>query len=192
MTIHEPATLATDYLLALAAAIFAWRLGRAHRFWSYGFWFTALGSLLGGTYHGFSQSQALWKATVFAIGIASFFFLFAVSRAMHAVAFVKLVVYGSWMIFHDAFVWVIVDYGVAFVLIAITLAMQRSGATKWILASLAASIAGAVVQTTQFALHRHFNHNDLYHLIQLLSLWLLYRGARLTTSATVQPTIQPR
>ncbi len=25
--------------------------------------------------------------------------------------------------------------------------------------------------------HVHFNENDLYHLIQIASLWFLYRGA---------------
>ena len=43
---------------------------------------------------------------------------------------------------------------------------------------VAVSFAGAAAQMSGFALHRHFNHNDLYHVIQMLGLWLLFRGAR--------------
>jgi hypothetical protein len=37
-------------------------------------------------------------------------------------------------------------------------------------------VAAALVQRSGFALHRHFNHNDLYHVVQMLGTWLLYRG----------------
>ena len=76
MNLHEPTTLATDYLLFLASLVFAVRLWRVFRPWSFAFFFTALGSLFGGTYHGFLHmltpfaAEAIWKATVFAIGLA--------------------------------------------------------------------------------------------------------------------------
>ena len=38
--------------------------------------------------------------------------------------------------------------------------------------------AGAMVQASGFRLHEHFNHNDLYHVIQMVALVLLYRGAK--------------
>ena len=51
---------------------------------------------------------------------------------------------------------------------------------KWngaILAGVALSIVGALVQASGFTLHEHFNHNDLYHVIQTVAVILLYRGA---------------
>jgi hypothetical protein len=54
---------------------------------------------------------------------------------------------------------------------------DRPGAT-WILAGLGVSVAAALVQRSGFALHPHFNHNDLYHVVQMLGTWLLYRGGR--------------
>lgn len=36
----------------------------------------------------------------------------------------------------------------------------------------------ASVQASGFALHRHFNHNDLYHVIQIAAMVLLFVGAR--------------
>jgi hypothetical protein len=38
------------------------------------------------------------------------------------------------------------------------------------------------VQMSGFALHRHFNHNDLYHVIQIVALWLLHLGGVRWTS----------
>jgi hypothetical protein len=32
-------------------------------------------------------------------------------------------------------------------------------------------------------LHRHFNHNDLYHVIQVAAMLLFYRGARRLTDS---------
>jgi hypothetical protein len=33
-------------------------------------------------------------------------------------------------------------------------------------------------QASGFALHRHFNHNDLYHVIQIAALLFCYLGVR--------------
>lgn len=173
MTVHEPMTLATDYLLTIAAAIFAWRLWRVNRMWALAFVCTGLGSFFGGTYHGLWQSAWLWKPTVLSIGFASFFLL---APYFPRVAVVKLVAYTSWMIVHDAFLWVIVDYGITLLLVGVIQALRRGPATKWILGSIVLSVIGAVVQQTRFTLHPHFNFNDLYHVIQLVALWMLYRG----------------
>lgn len=191
MTVHEPMTLATDYLLAVAAAAFAARLWRAHRLWALAFAFTSLGSFLGGTYHGLYEDAALWKAVVFSIGIASFFLLAGSGRAFAAIATIKLVAYCSWMISHDGFEWVIADYGVTLLLVGIAALLRRDGSASWIWGSIALSVAGALVQRSGLTLHRHFNHNDLYHVIQLVALWLLYRGGTATTSTTVPPTTPP-
>src|SRR4029077_3580882 len=57
--ISEPVTLATDYLLAAAAALMALRVLRtaggqdARRWWGVAFIALALGAALGGTHHGF-------------------------------------------------------------------------------------------------------------------------------------------
>jgi sugar phosphate permease len=52
-------------------------------------------------------------------------------------------------------------------------------ATKWLLAGLAATLVGLVVQQSNFQLHRHFNHNDISHVIQMGALSFFYLGARL-------------
>jgi hypothetical protein len=177
MTINEPLTLITDYILSLASLVFGvllWR--RNNRLWALGFFFTALGSFLGGTYHGFG-GMAVWIATVYAIGIASLLFLWPFQRV---VAIFLFIVYAAWMTVHYAdFKWVIADYGITMLLLTFLL---RS---KWMTAFLLVSIAGAVVQQMPIPFH-----NDIYHAIQLFGLWLLYR-AGLTMTATGRSTNQP-
>jgi hypothetical protein len=198
MTIHEPMTLATDYLLTIAAAVFAMRLWRTNRQWALAFLFTAAGSFFGGTYHGFGPvvgvltAAVLWKLTVFSIGLASFFLVLGSGRALLLVALVKLIVYMSWMTVHSDFVWVVIDYGIALLIVGVVQLVRRGPSTPWVIGSIVVSVLAALVQMSRLTLHQHFNHNDLYHLIQLVALWLLYHGGKLTNPSTAPPTIPPR
>lgn len=185
--IAEPMTLATDYLLAGVTAWLAWQLPRtfrSQRWWAIAFAALAVGAFLGGTWHGFLQSDALWKATVLTVGVASFAMLAGsvyattsgIARQVLLVfAFLKLVVYCGWMLKRDEFIFVVLDSGVAFAAVAALHLWRFNG---WILAGVAVSVAAALVQASGFDLHRHFNHNDLYHVIQIGAMVLLYRGAR--------------
>jgi hypothetical protein len=157
----------------------------------------AAGAFFGGTAHGFvewldgPERALVWKATTYSIGLASFFLLTAtgagalpckISRVLMVVAAVKLAVYLWWMGSHDEFRYVIFDYGPSMlvVLAGHLWAWRSRGAdwAKWIVAGVLVSFAGAGVQMSGFALHQHFNHNDLYHVIQMFGLWLFWRGAR--------------
>jgi hypothetical protein len=197
MNVAEPMTLATDYLLTVAAAIFAVRLWRTNPFWARAFLFTAAGSFFGGTHHGFAPvlipwvAFLMWKLTIFSIGLASFFLLAGSGRKLAVFAVVKFVVYATWMITHDQFVWVIADYGVTLLIVGIVQLVRRRPSTPWVIGSIVVSVIGALVQQSGFTLHRHFNHNDLYHVIQLAALWLLYRGGALMNPSTVPPTTRP-
>ncbi len=197
MTIHEPMTLATDYLLTIAAAVFAIRLWRTNRHWALAFLFTATGSFFGGTYHGFGPvlhvltTIVLWKLTVYSIGLASFFLVLGSGRNLLLVALVKLIVYMSWMTAHSDFLWVIIDYGIALLIVAVVQLVQRGPSTRWVIGSIVVSVIGALVQMSGLRLHEHFNHNDLYHVIQFVALWLLYRAGKLTNPSTARPTIRP-
>jgi hypothetical protein len=77
------------------------------------------------------------------------------------------------MLFHDEFVWVVADTGSALAIVAALHLWKYDG---WMLAGVAVSVAAALVQASGFALHRHFNHNDLYHVIQAGAMLLFYRG----------------
>ena len=86
VTISEPMTLVTDYVLGTLAGACAIlllthnRTLRQHcvRLWGCALIGTALASYLGGTYHGFQHmfsvpvAGVLWTATTLAMGVASF------------------------------------------------------------------------------------------------------------------------
>lgn len=158
------------------------RLWRFSRYWALAFLALALAAFLGGTWHGLLRSDLLWKATLLAVGVASFGMVAGsaqratrglVRSGLTIFAALKLLVYASWMLFHNDFIWVIVDTGSA---LAIVGALHLWRFNGWMLAGVGASLAAALVQASGFALHRHFNHNDLYHVVQIAAMLLFYRG----------------
>src|SRR5438067_3917169 len=54
---------------------------------------------------------------------------------------------------------------------------QEDGTVKWITAGVLVTIAGLAVQRTGFRSHMDFNHNDIFHVIQIGAFYLLFRGA---------------
>jgi hypothetical protein len=195
VSISEPVTLVTDYLLAGVTAwlcLLLWKqreLQRSRHGWTVAFGALALAAFLGGTWHGIVQSQLLWKATTLAVGVASFAMLagsaFAVASgaprmALLVLASVKLFVYATVMLLRNEFIFVVIDTGVAFTLVG-ALHLWRFNA--WIVAGVAVSVLAALVQAGGFAPHRYFNHNDLYHVIQIAAMFLFYRGARRLTDS---------
>lgn len=206
MSLAEPMTMATDYLVAVCAAAWGVRLARRARaagqravgWWAVAFAAVALMALVGGTYHGFgpqlgaSIARGLWRVTVLAAGPVGFAVLAAsfyswlggpVRTWLMVAAGAKLALYLGWMAAHDDYLWVILDYGSSMlVALAVHVAIwvrQRQSTAVWICAGILVSIAAAVVQASGLSLHRQFDHNVLYHLIQLAGLYLFYRGALL-------------
>ena len=199
--IAEPTTMLTDYALAGVAAWLAWSLARvrdgqrSRALWALAFAALALAAALGGTWHGFAPSfpaiavLLVWKATMLCAGIASFGMLAGSAicatagnarKALVAIAAAKLAVYSGWVVGHSEYIYVIADTGTAFVLVAALhlWSAARDRASRWILAGIGVSVLAAGVQASGFALHRNFNHNDLYHVIQIAAMILLYAGAR--------------
>ena len=152
MTISEPTTLITDYVLAIFSIVFGVVLlrSRTHRgtlLWSIGFLSLAAAGLTGGSFHGFrlmmseSAHRSLWNVTLLLIGASAGFMISG----------------------------------------ALTGPLSRYGRnTRWHAAGLAVSIAGLIIQQGHFSLHPSFNHNDLFHCVQIVALWCFFRGAKLT------------
>ena len=191
--ISEPMTLATDYLLAAVTAFVAIQILRANagersrRWWGVACVALALGAALGGTYHGF-QLEVLWKPTLMTIGVASAAMLAGSAvattsggwrSALLILAVVKLAAFWAWAWRDDRFIWVVADTGVAFALVALLHAWRpRYPGSGAILVGVALSVVAGAAQASGFDLHRHFNHNDLYHAIQIIAMLVYYRGAR--------------
>jgi hypothetical protein len=201
--ISEPMTLATDYALGtLCASCALLLLTRSDtrsqvsvRLWAFAFFAVAVASYAGGTYHGFQYTMtgpwrtALWKMTTLSMGVASFLLLSAAfastwtgrhRRWLLSAAALKFVMFAGWMVRQDDFRFVIYDYSST---LAILMLLVMSGWTRgidehraYIGCGIVVSIAAAAVQQSGLRLHRHFNHNDLMHVVQMGGMWLLYKG----------------
>lgn len=214
MTLHEPTTFATDLALAALTGVFAVKLLRraaqigspALRLWGAAFVASALAALLGGLYHGFgpemgTASVSLWKATLYAGGATSFFLAAGgitaalrgqIRRVSIILVALKASAYVATVTADPEFRWLVYEYGSTLLGLAVwQLARWRRGAAPGagsILGGIAASLAAALVQRSGVALHEHFNHNDLYHLVQMGATALLYRGGE----AIREPSVSPR
>jgi ABC-type multidrug transport system permease subunit len=202
--ISEPMTLLTDYALGAVSAVLGWRLyqgareERSRKCWALAFGALMVSALLGGTHHGFAavMSQAAydlsWKVTVFAIGIFSFGMLAgsiiattrgAARTGLLAFAGIQLAAYTAWMLAHDNYLYVMVDTAIAMSALLFlhgwSAAYRRDHASYWVLAAIAVSAAAAAVQFYRITLHEYFNHNDLYHVVQIAGLVLFFRGGRI-------------
>lgn len=201
--ISEPVTTATDFVLGAAGLAGAVLLARHARsrpavaLWAAGFLALSAGAFLGGTWHGFSPrlspaaANLLWKGTLAAAGTASFFL---VAGAAHAslrgraariatgIAGTKLVVYLAWASANDGFEGVIVDSGLAILaILALEVAAwrRRDPAAPWVVAGILLSAAAAVIEAIGVRPGEIVSADDLYHVVQTASLYLLYRGGRL-------------
>jgi hypothetical protein len=203
MTIHEPATLITDYMLAGFTAVLASQLFRAARqsgsraqwWWGIAFSATAVASVSGGSVHGFPEALGPTRPVVWLVAMESLVVAgYAVVRgtlsgsglseaARRRGSFAAVVLYAAvaiWVMQDPRFVRAIVAYALALaVLVWFQSGALRRGdeAARWLLGGVAVSVIAAVIQQAKLAPHPSFNHNDLYHVVQALALWLLYRGA---------------
>jgi hypothetical protein len=215
--IAEPTTTLTDYLLALLGFALAARLrslaaeaGRsAIALWAASLAAMGVGALLGGTLHGFGPRlgvpvrAALWLATYYAIGLANLGILAGAARAalagrgrrlLLAALALRFVAYAVLLTSFRDFRYVVYDYALTLALLAaLSFARPlRAGAAPWIQAGVAVSFLGALVQRSGLALHPHFNHNDLFHVVQMAGAWLFYRAGRLLRDAGEAPARRAR
>ena len=94
---------------------------------------------------------------------------------------IKFTVFCVWMINHDDFSYVIYDYAPSMIAILLLhlfdMRKNRNPESLWIILGIISSLLGAFLQQIEFSIHTHFNHNDIYHVIQIFSMFLFYQGA---------------
>ncbi|MBL7014227.1 MAG: hypothetical protein ISR83_07380 [Candidatus Marinimicrobia bacterium] len=201
--IHEPTTTITDLILALLGFGFGVSLLYVyseyhfdfHFYWGLGFVVSGFGAILGAISHGFGpnlatrMAQIVWKATVFLVGAsgwlfsigASIFFLppFLYDWARW-ILIISWVVYTLWLLRDDRFIIVIVYYLPLMIFIMTGMfyhfIVMNSTGSFAVAVGILVSLGGAGIQASGFSIHKHFNHNDLFHVIQMLGYLLMYQG----------------
>jgi hypothetical protein len=157
--------------------------------WAAGILSTGIAAFSGGTAHGFGEQAILLKIAMYAIGVASFSFALAVVQArlrwqwrrwfVGALA-LQLVFYVAWMVWHNDFKYVIAQYAPALLLVLLLETRHawiwNSSGARAVVVGVLLSFVAAAVQQSGWDLLPHFNHNDLYHCIQMIAMFYLYRG----------------
>jgi len=190
----EPATTLTDLLLAAQTFSYAARLRKgpawAHksgRLWVMAFVAAGIAAL---TEERTPRLRGgLWKIVGLATSAASAAMLaagaFAALRrpyrgALLTFAAVKFVIAGvaTWRL--GDFLYIIVDYAASMViLLALQVRQWRySPAAPRLTGGVLVSFLAAGIQQSGLTLHKHFNYNDLYHVVQMGGFHLLYTGAK--------------
>jgi len=208
--VTEPDVTLTDYALALECAVLAGLIRGApagdsqlRRWFASFFACTGLAALAGGTVHGFfldpeSAGHALlWPATLILIGLTS---LAAWSAGIRMIAgagagglrragVFAIAVYAALVFFVIQRFWIAIAVYLpaAITLLGGMLAAWRRAPSRglaWGVTGVVLVFPAALVQFLKLAPHPdYFNHNALYHLIQGVSLCLIFIGARAALAA---------
>ena len=195
----EPDVTVTDYLLALEAFAFAVLIARSATGTALQRWFviffaaTAAASLVGGTVHGFfTNSVVLWRLVLVSLGVVSaaawaigarLLFADRAAQIITSAAWAEFVVYALVVLFvTDSFAVAILNYlpSTIFLIVAFYVSYQASSAAPLALGlgGLLLTLVAAGVQQARIALHpTYFNHNAVYHLLQAIALFLIFRAA---------------
>lgn len=201
----EPDVTLTDFALALECAVFCvlvWRRspvdggGAAlRRWWTVFFASIGIAALIGGIVHGFvaddgsPAGRVLWVTTLLMLGVTSVAawhlgsWLLPTGPWLRWLATVMFVVYAAVVLFvTQRFVVAIAMYLPATVFLLVTLILRyRRAPSRPLLVGIGGlllTFMAAAVQQLGIALHPvYFNHNALYHLLQFVALWMLFRVA---------------
>jgi len=156
--ITEPMTMATDYVLTVLGLVFAgslllrgFRGGKPVYLWVVAFSVAAVAALAGGTAHGFKLY----------LGETNHAVIWNVTVVTIALTVILLIVAGVYSALNPT----------------TTILEHRKAGHGWLKKGLVISLVGVLIQVSGWSLHEHFNHNDLYHVVQMFGLYCFYRGA---------------
>jgi hypothetical protein len=197
----ERTTAATDLLLAVASCVVVVALGRApasvaRRVWQAALLTAAAGAALGAVAHGLAISEGtrelLWQPLYLLLGVTvSLFVVGAVAswRGAPAARRVLPPMLGAALVFYLAtrlsggefLVFVVFQAGTLLFALGVYLRLQARGraGAGLVAAGLAVTLAAGAVQAAESLTVRlvwEFDHNGVYHLVQLVGLVLLARG----------------
>jgi len=198
--LYEPTTAITDYIIGVLGLVFGYQIfmipdSLFHFLWGNCFFAVSIGGLLGGTSHGFGPrfskliKTIIWRSTLLFVGItglllamsaATFFMNEKGENAMMVTAGALLIIYFIQINTQDTFRHAVKFYLPLMIIsfVGFLVAFITMGFIGALFCSigLAVSLVASWVQVSGISLHQHFNHNDLFHVIQMLGMYLMYRG----------------
>lgn len=178
---------------------------RYYQYWAVAFLCMGVGALLGALSHGFpylannfSILKQAWPLTVLSIGLASFYLFLTIimeyfiryRNILFLLAYLKVTAFMLLLFGYPkpyfgkfetvSFLLVIVDYVPVLLLLGITNGVDyfktKSSPAKLMAIGVLLSFIAAGFQVLKIGIHKHFNHNDIYHVIQMGAIYLFYKS----------------
>ncbi len=178
---------------------------RYSQFWGIVFLFLGFASFLGAVAHGVPHMsgeypilRGAWPFTVMCMGMVSFYLLLTIAmeyfprqrNIIFILAYIKVMAFLSLMFGYPkkyfgefqnvSFNLVILDYApIMLLLLALNIKdiiKKKSPAAQKMVMGIVVSILGTAVQMSGFTIHQHFNHNDIYHVIQMVAITLMFKA----------------
>jgi len=201
----EPDVALTDYGVTLECAMLTGLLFRREparrglrNLFALLFASAGVAALAGGTVHGFFLRESalgaiLWRIVLLAVGLTALagwsiggrlLFPERTARLVEVLAAVECAAYTFVVLAIDQSFWIaIANYApsVFFVAFSFLVAYRRHGEGPLLagLVGLLLMIAGAIVQRLRLAVHpAYFNHNALFHVIQMAAFLLVFVAGR--------------
>lgn len=198
-------TVAANYLITIVCLWFAYQLFKLYKtknhrsllLWSLAFFFVSFSSFADGTYNGIrtlipeSATLIIWKTVIYTTGIAGFTMLagtvfgtFAnpVRVLLLVLAASKFLSYAAWMVNHNLYLYVIIDYGSwmlgLLLLQGYSYYSRHDHRAKWIILGVLIWIVSLALEQSSIVLHEQLNLRDFYNIVRLAGLSLFYVGAR--------------
>ncbi|MDP6340095.1 MAG: hypothetical protein QF842_07255 [Candidatus Marinimicrobia bacterium] len=206
--LYEPMTVFTDLLIVLCGLWFAreiqlWfnvRLMEVHWHFAKYFYMLALTAFFGAVYHAIYPEHEtirdfIWKLTMLGMGFSIFAMLLGTLYYFLPFDTVQIVKWGITAIIFIFTIWIYFNHDlINAVRLYIPSALFVMGVmlygwfgkgdqgALWIMAGFVVTLGGASFTVTKFGFHKHFNHNDIFHVIQIAGMYLIYRGSMLITN----------
>jgi len=198
--LYEPTTAITDFIIGVLGMAFGWQLFNIpdslfHFLWGNCFFAVGIGGFLGGISHGFGPrfsellKKIIWRSTLIFVGVTglslslaalTFFTNDKVQNLLMIIAALMLIFYFIQINKQDTFGQAVKFYFPLIVvsLFGFSIAYVTTGYLGALFCSigLVVSLVASWIQMSGISLHQHFNHNDLFHMIQILGMVLMYRG----------------
>lgn len=200
--IQEPMTMITDYIIGFQTIIMATLLiinfnsDISRILVAISFIATGIGAFLGGSSHGFKQfftkkqDSVIWKLTMVMLGIATVSLTLGVLVSsitesllyfiLVGISILSFIIYTLWIMKHPKFIYIILYYVPSMLMIMIvkivTLISVQDPSSIYFIMGVLLAFMGAGIQAKGISFHKHFNHNDLFHVVQMISFIFLYIG----------------
>ena len=208
--LFEPTTFISNIILFIMTFVLGQKISDVywqsfhpfHFHLSWSFYAVAAGSIIGSLFHGFGphfpqlMREWIWKGVLTCMGFTTFSLMMAgVSAVMSYdsyriimwVAVVGLILYGWQTVkfagFGHSVKFITIGMIFTFTAFATLYWRQAHPGSGYLFAGVLLTIASGGLWATGWSIHKQFNHNDLFHVIQMVCLWLLYQGGVIIVAA---------